>query len=430
MRTTSTSFQTAARWMPVVALAVAFGVVSRAQTQAPPVQEPAQAPEPTLPPPTFTAGITLVTTDVIVHDGSGQFVPDLMPDDFLVMEDDLQQEVASLVLVHGGRVFNQLLPPAPAQEGIILPSSRPVSDAAGRIFVLFVDDLHLQTSLTPRIRQVFRKLASTLIHEGDMFAIVSTGPSSIHIDLTYDRAMLDVAESRITGDGYNVKDLVETVVEGSRGPAELRYRSHVAFKTARGIVETLEEVQNRRKVFIYMSSGYDFNPFATQRGEQRSQGLRLSGAEPDAFNDPFNRLDQAGAVWSAADLSMELSELTKAANRANTSFYTVDPRGLVAGQDIDYAVPPRDFNEYVFNTQNSLRTLAELTGGMAVVNRNDFEDAFEEIDAETSDYYVLGFYSSNPDPTYRTRRLTVEVKREGDFDVRARTHYTYKRESQ
>ena len=92
--------------------------------------------------------------------------------------------------------------------------------------------------------------------------------------------------------------------------------------------------------------------------------------------------------------------------------------------DIGYDVPLREWRDHVFQTQNSLRLLAELTGGMAVVNRNDFVDAFREIDAETSDYYVLGFYSSNPDPTVRTRRLRVEVNREG-VDLRHRTHYSF-----
>ena len=55
--------------------------------------------------------------------------------------------------------------------------------------------------------------------------------------------------------------------------------------------------------------------------------------------------------------------------------------------------------------------MAEETGGFAVVNTNDFAGEFKRIDAETSDYYVLGFYSSNPDPTKRTRTLEVKVDR-------------------
>ena len=134
-------------------------------------------------------------------------------------------------------------------------------------------------------------------------------------------------------------------------------------------------------------------------------------------------------MFADADLNAELAELTRVANRANTSFYTVDPRGLVAGVDIDETIPLREWNAHIFRTQNSLRMLSQLTGGTAVVNRNDFDDAFREIDAETSDYYVLGFYTNNPDPTLRTRRLKVEVPRheDDDIDIRARTHYSLPR---
>ena len=321
--------------------------------------------------------------------------------------------------MHGGRVYNQLLIPPPAREGIILPPTRPVNDTAGRIFVIFVDDLHLETSKTPRIRQVFETLADTLIHEGDLFGIVSTGPSSISIDMTYDRSLLSLAADRITGDGFNPTEMIQYLAEGASGPSELQWRAHVAFKTAREIVQNLEQVQNRRKAFIYFSSGYDFNPFAHERIFARSpmaQAMRqdieqgfdrdeledLYDGVADPLTDPFEQITRRGQVFSDAELAMEISELTKAANRANASFYTVDPRGLVAGPDIDYQGPTQAFNNFLSTTQNSLRALAELTGGMAVVNRNDFDDAFKEIDADTSDYYILA--SIRATPTRRTAR--------------------------
>ena len=55
--------------------------------------------------------------------------------------------------------------------------------------------------------------------------------------------------------------------------------------------------------------------------------------------------------------------------------------------------------------------LAEETGGIAVVNQNDFDKALKRIDAETSDYYVLGYYSKNPDPTQRKRKVEIKVNR-------------------
>ncbi len=81
----------------------------------------------------------------------------------------------------------------------------------------------------------------------------------------------------------------------------------------------------------------------------------------------------------------------------------------MAGQDLDEEVPTKDWNEYIRETQNSLRVLAEETGGIAVVNQNDFDKALKRIDAETSDYYVLGYYSNNPDPLKRTRKIDVKI---------------------
>ena len=431
----------------VLTLALVFAAVGgfSAQSQEASSQQTVSVDQPTV----FRSGITLVTTDVIVRDGNGVFLPDLTVDDFQVFEDDVPQDVESLVLIHGGRVFNQLLPPPPPQEGIVLPPTRARNDTAGRIFVLFVDDLHIVTRDTPRMREVFSQVADNLIHEGDLFAIVSTGPSSIRVDMTYDRSRLAQTTDLITGDGFSPNELISTVAAGSRGPAELNWRAHTAFKAAAEIIKALEGIPNRRKSFIYFSGGYDFNPFEHERifgagviyGDMRRSGPlygfggsreRVSsmyeGIE-DPMMDPFEQISRQGAVFADFELAMEISELTKIANRANVSFYTIDPRGLIAGPDPDYIGGMEYWNDYQFTTQNSLRSLAELTGGKAIVNRNDFDDAFREIDAETSDYYVVGFYSSNPDPTFRTRRLRVDINRE-DVNVQHRTHYTYARPSE
>jgi hypothetical protein len=67
--------------------------------------------------------------------------------------------------------------------------------------------------------------------------------------------------------------------------------------------------------------------------------------------------------------------------------------------------------------------LAEQTGGIAIVNQNDFDKGLKRIDNETSDYYVLGYYSSNPDPTRRTRRIEVRTTRPG-VAIKARESYS------
>ena len=156
------------------------------------------------------------------------------------------------------------------QEGILLPPPRPTNDASGRIFMIFVDDLHMDFRNTGRIRDLFKKISKELIHEGDMFGIVSSGPSSIAIDMTYDRKRLDEAINKISGAGLKPDEIISTP-EGSQGPPEVRYRAHVAFSTAYDVAGELEQVHNRRKAFIYVSNGYDFDPFSKSRAKEANE---------------------------------------------------------------------------------------------------------------------------------------------------------------
>jgi VWFA-related protein len=372
--------------------------------------------------------IDLVTTDAIVRDGKGQFVADLKREDFDVFEDGIKQEISSFVLVHGGRTFNVMLPPPPPPpEGIILPPPRPSNDAAGRIFLFFVDDLHLDFRNTGRLRELFKKIAKQLVHEGDMFGIVSSGPSSIAIDMTYDKKRLDEATNKMAGNGLKPSDILDAP-ETSEGPSEVRYRANVAFSTVRDVLDGLEKIHNRRKALIYVSNGYDFNPFALTRSGQSmiypNSDNAMNAQNQQDGTDPWIK---QGQQFSDADLVRELADLTRAANRANTTIYTIDTRGLVGMPDLDEKVDPSDWADYVRKSQDSLRVLADQTGGIAVVNSNDFDKALKRIDSETSDYYVVGYYSTNPDPLKRRRIIDVKVKRPG-LEVWSRKEYTLKRQ--
>jgi VWFA-related protein len=143
-------------------------------------------------------------------------------------------------------------------------------------------------------------------------------------------------------------------------------------------------------------------------------------------NDPMLEQQKQQETFSDADLAMDLADVTRAANRANTTIYTIDPRGLIAGGDIDEQVDPSEWANFVRKTQDSMRVLADETGGIAVVNQNDMDKALKRIDAESSDYYVLGFYSNNPDPTHRRRQLSVKVTKPRLNVTSQRTEYVLK----
>jgi VWFA-related protein len=377
--------------------------------------------------------VDLVTTDVIVRDDKGQFVANLGKGDFEVLEDGVKQDLVTFVLTHGGRVINDIGAPPPVQEGILLPPPRPTNDASGRIFMIFVDDLHMDFRNTGRIRDLFKKIRKELIHDGDMFGIVSTGPSSIAVDMTYDVKRLDEAINKIAGSGLKPQEIIETP-DGSQGPPEVRYRAHVAFSTAYEILGNLQQVHNRRKAFIYVSNGYDFDPFSKSRAkesnERFSSMMGRNNSDDGSGNNnnqssETNPFSKTGNQFAAADLASELSELTRMANRSNVTMYTIDPRGLVGGPDLDETkLDTTDWQDHIRETQSSLRVIADLTGGYAVVNSNDFDKALKRIDAETSDYYVLGYYSSNPDPLKKRRAIEIKVAKSGKYDLKYKTSYT------
>ena len=231
--------------------------------------------------------------------------------------------------------------------------------------------------------------------------------------MTYDRKRLDEAINKMAGSGLKPSEIIN-------GTGGLRRSDRTALPRARGVLDdaakrstNLEKVHNRRKALVWVSDGYDFNPFQDSRlGLRDPSSPFLQNQSPTRCRTSIrtrrrrqrrpgttrsSQQQKQGETFSDADLARELGEITRAANRANTTIYTIDPRGLVAGADIDEQVDPTEWNDYVRKSQDSLRVLAEETGGIAVVNKNDFDKALKQIDAASSDYYVLGYYSSNPD---------------------------------
>ena len=123
-------------------------------------------------------------------------------------------------------------------------------------------------------------------------------------------------------------------------------------------------------------------------------------------------------------------DLANDANRANATFYTVDPRGLAAFDMPIY----RDMDEVglapnVIQDQDSLRrrhdamaNLASATDGIAVMNSNDLDAGLRRIADDLSSYYLLGYYSTNAKLDGRFRTIAVRVKRPG-VEIRARQGY-------
>ena len=127
-------------------------------------------------------------------------------------------------------------------------------------------------------------------------------------------------------------------------------------------------------------------------------------------------------------------EIVNDANRANASFYPIDPRGLAVFDEPiarpTTGLPPRGSTTitppsvdaaWLRARNDSLRRIAEGTDGLAMINSNDLAGSFRKIVSDLSSYYLLGYYS-NGKLDGRFHSITVRVKRQG-VNVRARRGY-------
>src|SRR5206468_8916674 len=131
------------------------------------------------------------------------------------------------------------------------------------------------------------------------------------------------------------------------------------------------------------------------------------------------------------DDEQQFREILDEANHANASFYPVDPRGLavfdtpimrfdVPGAPAPMTPLPVD-RAMLTGRLTSLRTLAEATDGLAIVDSNDLAGGLRRVVADLSSYYLLGYYSTGK-LDGRFHAITVRVKRPG-VSVRARRGY-------
>jgi VWFA-related protein len=247
----------------------------------------------------------------------------------------------------------------------------------------------------------------------------------------HNHARLDEAINKLIGSGMTPEEVINASQTES-GPAGLRYNMDTAFRTADDILSQLGKFPNRRKAFIYLSSGYDLDPFKDSRLQVQQQGYDFLNAPGNQYLDSLpttpgatssppgpngiatNPFASQIGEFSETDLMRELAELIRTAKRADTAFYTVDPRGLVSSLPPGMnSLSPQEWQDFVQMSTDTLRVLAEQTGGIAGVNTNDFKSFFKRVDADFSDYYEIGYTSSDIDPTRRLRKIQIKTTRPG-----------------
>src|SRR6266550_7100982 len=99
-----------------------------------------------------------------------------------------------------------------------------------------------------------------------------------------------------------------------------------------------------------------------------------------------------------ADNERRFRDMFGEANRANVSFYPIDPRGLAVFDSPIGPDPPPTLEEdhrVLISRNEALQTLAINTDGIALVKSNDLRKQLHRIADDLTSYYLMGYYSTN-----------------------------------
>lgn len=352
-------------------------------------------------PPTFRTGVEAVAVDAFVTDRQGNPVRNLTIDDFEIFEDSKPQRITSFAEVN-----IPIEPPAPYTPATIEPDVATNSGGDGRLYAIVLDELQAvggaggeltqPAAFALRARQFLHTFIEQHFEVNDVGIVVSVGRArAVEMqDFTSSRRLLLKAIDTYAG-GFPVPEpppgADTSSQDGPTRPGYVQIRAQA--RALRDLMESLERIRGRRKTVIY-----------------------ITGEVGDSSMSTIGRAN----VWDVIDYkagvrSLEFDDLRAAmtaAMRGGIAFYPLDP----------YGADPTLFGADNLERMDGLRKLAAATGGFAVTNSNGFAQAFPRIVAENSNYYVLGFTSSNEKRDGRYRTLKVQMKRP-DLAVRFRDGY-------
>jgi len=402
----------ARRLLAVLAAVSLLGLPGRPQ-EPPPKVAPRQPP----PPPQAAAqagkgqGVIrafsdLVLVDVQVTDRSGKPVKGLKREHFTVLEDDKPQTISSFdyydIEAIETAAAESTAPVVIALGAVAAPEKVREVVRDHRMLVLFFDLTSLQPDELLRATRAAERFLREQMTPADLVAVVAFGNQlRVVAHFTNDRALLDRAVARLVpGKESQLAAMAnappasgeEAVTEDAGAAFSADETEFNIFNTDRklaaleALAELLRDIPGKKAVI-------QFTGGITQTGEENRSQLRAA---------------------------------TNAANRANASIYTVDSRGLLAtipGGDpsAGTAAGTAMFSgAAVFrqagsrqDSRETLATLASDTGGRAFFDVGDFREVFQKVQADASGYYLLGYYSSNPQRDGRWRRLKVRLAAPG-----------------
>ncbi|MEP7117686.1 MAG: VWA domain-containing protein, partial [Acidobacteriota bacterium] len=426
------------RRLAVFALALLFSAVPRAQ------QAPAQEPR-------FRGGTNQVRLDVYATK-DGVAVTDLTVADFEVLEDNAPQSVSSFEFVKARGVVPDS---ARVEPNTVAESRERAARPDARLFVLFLDTLHVQIEGSYHAQNPVAALLDRVVGEDDLVGVMTPEITARNIAFSPRTSSVGrmLAANWTWGErgAVNVRDPRDREIEqcypdigptlGLAKPLLERRGEQRLLDSLEDLIRHLEGLREERSFVLLLSEGWLMpepdhilgapikwpNGTRTVPGGPDDLGVTSDGKltiRSEGGARGFESCERERGLLANQDFAMAFEQLMRRANRANVSFYPIDPRGLVVSDDpIGPGRPagPVADSMRLGRRQANLRQLAEETDGAVVLNTN-LEKALPRLLNDVGSYYLLGYVSTNQKLDGRYRKLTVRVKRPG-LELRARPGY-------
>ncbi len=363
---------------------------------------------------TLSMKVQLVVESVVVKDKQGQAIHGLTAKDFSLTEDGAPQTIK--ICEHQDLAANaERLPATKAGEEDIhiykrLARSQIAPESPEkeryknrRLLALYFDMSAMKPGDQMRALGAAEQFIRTQMTTVDLVAIMRYNSASVDIlqDFTSDRnKLLSILQTMIVGEGQESAEDVDDASSADLGAAFGQDDSEFnVFNTDRQLsaLETAAKMLGQvaeKKSLIYFAGG-----------------LRLNGVDNQA----------------------QLHATVDAAIKAGVSFWPIDARGLVAEAPLGDATQGSQGNSGIYTgaaanavrtsfqySQDTLYALAGDTGGKALFDSNDLDHGIVQAQEAISDYYVIGYYTTNAnrDGKFRRVRIAVGGNTEAKLDYR------------
>lgn len=371
--------------------------------------------------------VNVINVDTYVTDKKGNRIRGLTKDDFELFEGGRQVPITNFYAVDGGTVVAGGLDVSTMDvpEYVGAGERSPVPEEQQLSLVVYVDNYNLHPFSRNRAFRFIRTFLRNNLHPGDRVMLVSydrelherqpfTRDPEVVSAALYD--LEDISAQALHRDSDR-RDLLEEILEAD------------GLNQVRGRVQTYAENQYNDLSFTIRALRDMVDQLAGLPGRKAvlyiSDGLMLRSGE-DLYHAIDQRFPQNGLILEAFryDLTRDFQQLTTAANGNRVSFYTLDAEGLRTYQSFDAQNRTAGAGTFIDQThfrnlQSSLQLMAEETGGLAMINTNDFTHQLERMAEDLDSYYSLGFSPASTG-SGRFHRIKVRVKGRKDLIVRSR----------